>query len=80
MKCYPEIIQAIRDSIQLADKFGTGKPYLFANGRNYTLEEILQEMEDNTPFGLQTQQSLFNLTIDLLLRGKEKLDERQIQK
>lgn len=70
---YPEIIEAIENSIQQAGKWNTGKPYLFANNRSYTLEEVLSEMKQGTEFGIKLQQGIFNLTVDLLTREKEKL-------
>lgn len=73
MQVYPEIIEAIKNSVQQAEKWNTGKPYLFANGRTYTLEEVIEEMEQGTEFGIKLQQGIFNLTVDLLTRQIEKL-------
>lgn len=79
MKVYPEIIEAIKNSVQQAEKWGTGNPYLISGNKSYTLEEIIQEMEKGTDFGLKLQQGIFNLTIDLLSRQKETLNETEDQ-
>lgn len=50
------------------------QPYLIeAGGRSYTLEELLQEIRQQTPVGQRFIKDLHMLTLDLLLRNKEKL-------
>ena len=49
-------------------------PYLLTiGGRDYTLNELLNEIRLNTEFGQKFVKDLNMLTIDLLLRRKEKL-------
>lgn len=72
-KCYPEIIEAIKTSIQTAEKFKSEEPYIIKDNKVYTLKQIVEEMENNTDFGLEMQQGIFKLTINLLMRNKEQL-------
>ena len=72
-RCYPEIIQAIKTSPQTESKYNSNDGYLVQGGKKYTLKELVEEMENNTSIGIDIQNSLFKLTIDLLMRGKETL-------
>jgi hypothetical protein len=73
MQCYPEIIEAIKSSIQTAEMYESDESYIIVKNKSYTLKELVHEMEQNTEFGLELQESIFKLTIDLLTRGKEEL-------
>ena len=51
------------------------KPIFFTgNGKSYTLNEILHEIRQQTDVGKDFSKRLTTLTIDLLLRKKEKLN------
>lgn len=45
-----------------------------ANGKQYTLNEILYEVRMQTETGQKLEKDLIMLTIDLLLRNKENLN------
>ncbi len=53
------------------------KPYVthrFNDGaKTYTLNELYKEIKDNTEFGQKTLLNIVYLTIDLIMRGKEKI-------
>lgn len=48
--------------------------YITSDGRSYSLNEILIEIRQQTEVGLSFSKNLNALTIDLLLRGKERLN------
>jgi DNA-binding NtrC family response regulator len=65
---------ALEEWIAMQDADDLDKPYLItANGRAYTLNDLLKEIRLQTPFGTQVQKDLLMLTIDLLIRNKEQL-------
>ncbi len=65
---------ALEEWIAIQDANDLDKPYLItANGRTYTLNELLKEIRLQTPVGTQLQKDLLMLTIDLLIRKKEQL-------
>lgn len=65
---------ALEEWIAIQDADDLDKPYLItANGRAYTLNDLLKEIRLQTPFGTQVQKDLLMLTIDLLIRNKEQL-------
>ncbi len=50
------------------------KPFLTSSdGKSYTLNEVLREIRLQTPMGVDVAKSINKLTIDLLMRNKEKL-------
>lgn len=60
----------IRERLQKYNK----QPYLIeAEGKSYTLEQLRQEIRQQTPVGQRFIKDLHMLTLDLLLRNKEKL-------
>ncbi|PRY38497.1 hypothetical protein CLV58_109224 [Spirosoma oryzae] len=67
---------ALQDWIKKNSPEARGRPYLTIKGkdnRSYTLNDILNEIENNTPFGREMVQGMVHLTIDLIARGKEVL-------
>lgn len=53
------------------------KPYLKTRGgKSYSLLDILNEIRQDTPFGRDMVSGLLNLTIDLLARNKEQLNDK----
>ena len=46
-----------------------------ASGKTYTLRNILSEVREQTETGRQLEKNLMMLTIDLLLREKETLQD-----
>jgi len=49
--------------------------YFTADGKSYSLNEILREVRQQTEIGKSFSTKLNNLTIDLLLRKKQKLND-----
>jgi DNA-binding NarL/FixJ family response regulator len=50
-------------------------PYILTrDGKSYTLNDILKEVRLQTPFGMQTEKDILLLAIDMLSRGKKKID------
>lgn len=49
--------------------------YFTSSGKSFSLNQILKEIRNQSEIGLSFSQKLNKLTIDLLLRGKEKLDD-----
>jgi hypothetical protein len=49
--------------------------YMYSGGKMYSLKQILKEIEDETNFGKGIEKKIIKLAIDLLVRGKKKLDE-----
>ena len=46
-----------------------------SSGKEYSLNDILKEVRMQTEFGAGFEKRLLKLTIDLLMRGKEKVDD-----
>lgn len=69
------IASAIEEWIQKKEKFEIDKPYIItlSDGKQYTLQQILEEVRKQSTFGKQFSKDLNILTIDLLLRNKKKL-------
>lgn len=67
------IDKAIEEWIEIQEKDERMKPYLITakNGNSYSLNQILDEIRKQTPFGKEFSKDLNMLTIDLLLRGKK---------
>ncbi len=60
----------------IANKNDKDKPiYLTSSGQSYSLNEILKEIRMQTPIGKDFSKKFNALTIDLLLRNKEKLND-----
>lgn len=67
------VVNSIEDWI-IENNQDKDKPiYFSADGESYSLNDILREVRNQTEVGLEFAQKLNSLTIDLLLRGKEKL-------
>ena len=65
---------ALEDWIAIQNKEKLDEPYFIqANGKKYSLNDLLNEIRLQTKFGLQVQKDLMMLTIDLLIRNKEQL-------
>ena len=65
---------AIQEWVNLQDKKNKDAPYLItACGKQYTLNQLLNEVRQQTTFGKELEKDLVMLTIDLLLRGKKEL-------
>lgn len=69
------IASAIEEWIKKREKFESDKPYIItlSDGKQYTLQQILEEVRKQSSFGQQFSKDLNILTIDLLLRNKKKL-------
>lgn len=64
---------ALEDWILIQEQRGDDPYLLTIGGKNYTLNELLTEIRLNTEFGQKFVKDLNMLTIDLLLRRREKL-------
>jgi len=52
------------------------EPYLTTvSGKEYTLKEILDEIRQQTELGKSLERKMLLLTVDLLTRGKKKIDD-----
>jgi len=47
--------------------------YMTVAGKKYTLDQIYDEVENETEFGQDIECKMINLTVNLLLRGKKEL-------
>ncbi len=51
-------------------------PYITTkSGKSYSLNDLLVEIRNQTPVGVELEKNMINLTIDLLTRDKEKLND-----
>lgn len=65
---------ALEEWISIQNGGDLNKPFLItANGKQYTLNDLLSEIRHKTPFGMQIQKDLLMLTIDLIIRNKKQL-------
>lgn len=51
-------------------KFGSEKAIVIKGGQSYTGDQIADEIQNETPFGMQMIDNIVKLTIDLLKRDK----------
>lgn len=58
-----------------AEKGIDAKYLTVRGGKSWTIRELLHEIEQETPFGLSMMRKFFNLSLNLLTRGKEELCE-----
>ncbi len=63
---------AIEDWL-MANDLNSDKPVLITETNQYTLQEILQEIRMETPVGRDFVRKVNNLTIELIMRNKEKI-------
>lgn len=69
------IVNALKAYINRHSPDEQNTPYLLVNGgKSYTLSELLTQIEGRTAVGLEMAQSIVALTVDLLARGREKLE------
>jgi hypothetical protein len=52
------------------EKYDHDKPFLFAWGKKWTINELIQEIENETEVGINQITLMMNLTCDLLYREK----------
>ncbi|WP_422091318.1 response regulator [Tenacibaculum ovolyticum] len=76
-KAYNHLKSSLDNTIEdwiISNETDKEKPiYLTADGETYSLNDILKEIRLQTPIGKEFSSKLNALTIDLLLRKKEKL-------
>ena len=66
---------ALEQWISLHPESEKQSPYIVSrDGKSYTLNEILNEIRLKTPFGMDTEKDILLLAIDMLSRGKKKID------
>ncbi|MFT3846218.1 MAG: hypothetical protein QM725_14270 [Lacibacter sp.] len=63
---------AIEDWL-MANNLETEKPVLITEAKQYTLKQILQEIRNDTEVGRNFVRKVNNLTIELIMRNKEKI-------
>jgi hypothetical protein len=69
------IDSALEQWISLHPENEKQSPYILSrDGKSYSLNEILQEIRLKTPFGMETEKDILLLAIDMLSRGKKKID------
>ncbi len=69
------IDSALEQWISLHPESEKQSPYILTrDGKSYSLNEILQEIRLKTPFGMETEKDILLLAIDMLSRGKKKID------
>jgi CheY-like chemotaxis protein len=70
------LVGAIEDWISSHKEEDLEKPFLvLAKGKSLSLKQILAEIRLETNLGKTIRKNLMKLTIDLLMRGKENLDD-----
>jgi DNA-binding NtrC family response regulator len=71
-----DISSALEEWINAHSQEQKEKPYLvLADGKQLTLNEILKEIRMQTPIGMHFSKNLLKLTIDLISRNKEQLND-----
>ena len=71
-----DIETALERWILLEGREKQEKPYLIEmNGHSYTLIDILREVETGSEMGKKFKRDVIMLTIELLFRGRERLNE-----
>lgn len=73
VKINGSIMNSIEDWIIESPEDKDKNVYFSTEGEAYSLNDILFEVRNETEIGMDFEQKLNSLTIDLLLRGKEKL-------
>ncbi len=67
---------AIEEWISLHSPKEKDKPYLTTrSGKVYTLNDLLYQIRTQTEFGMTMERNILQLTIDLLSRNKEQVDD-----
>lgn len=70
------IDSALEEWINAHSEEQKNKPYMVTvEGKQLTLNDILKEIRFQTPIGMHFSKNLMKLTIDLISRNKEKLDD-----
>lgn len=65
---------ALEEWIKIQEQTNGDKPFLInADGKQFTLADMLKELRQQTAFGQKLEKDLLMLTIDLLIRNKESL-------
>lgn len=73
---HADIAGAIEDWITIHSKRDRDKPYIISiDGNELSLNDILMEVRKNTETGRFFSKNLIKLTIDLLIRNKERLND-----
>jgi len=65
LKLKSEVIKRLGSNEQVLDE-----PYMVAGEKSYTRRDILNEVENETDFGVQILTNMIMLAIDLTARGK----------
>ncbi len=68
------IEDALEEWIQIQENRNLDEPLLIqSRGQSYSINQILEEVRLQTPFGRKFMKDIVSLTIDLILRGKRQL-------
>lgn len=66
------VSSALEDWINSQPELDRTKPYITSKeGKTYNLDQILEEVRLQTPFGMQTEKNILLLAIDMLVENEE---------
>ncbi|HNW70037.1 MAG TPA: hypothetical protein PKI01_06520 [Bacteroidales bacterium] len=66
---------ALEQWINMHPESVRNSPYIFSrSGKSYTLDQILEEIRHQTDFGKEMEKDILLLAIDMLARGKKKIN------
>lgn len=67
------IEKAMEEWIESQDKNKIDNP-LIIGAKSYSMRQVLNEIKQRSTFGINFMKDVLNLTIDLIARGKRKID------
>lgn len=65
------VLEYLKEYLRSDDR--TKEYKIFVGFNSYTILDIISEIENDTGFGISFVNDMLKLTIDLVLRGKEKI-------
>lgn len=75
LKSQPDnlIAEAMEEWVKSQDKNKIDNP-LIIGAKSYSMRQVLDEIRQRSTFGISFMKDVLNLTIDLIARGKRKID------
>lgn len=67
------IKEALREYISIKSRNDIDVPYMMIGNKSYSLNQILEEIENDTDFGKDFIKGVVILIIDFLTRGKKEI-------
>ena len=67
------IKEALREYISIKSRNNVDVPYMMIGNKSYSLNQILEEIENDTDFGKDFIKGVVILIIDFLTRGKKEI-------